>query len=102
MKVVKVQYTVKSEYAGRNSENITRVMADAKQHSDKIKYSTFLMDDKKSFVHFAILKDEEANQLLNSLESFKTFQAELKASIPEVPPKLENLTLVASSYEIFG
>ena len=102
MKVVKVQYTVKSGYAKRNSENIARVMADVKkQHSNEIKYSTFLMDDNKSFVHFAILKNEEANRLLNNLESFKTFQSELKASMPETPPKLENLSLVASSYEFF-
>ena len=101
MKVVKVQYTVKSEYAKRNSENIAKVMADLKEHSDEIKYSSFLMDDNKSFVHFAILKNEEANRLLNNLESFKTFQSELKASMPETPPKLENLSLVASSYEFF-
>lgn len=101
MKVVKVEYTVKSEYTKSNSENIARVMADVKQHSNEIRYSTFLRDDNKSFVHFAILKNEEANKLLNNLESFKTFQSELKASIPEVPPKLENLSLVASSYEFF-
>ena len=101
MKVVKVQYTVKSEYAKRNSENIGRVMADVKQHSNEIRYSTFLAEDDKSFVHFAIFKNEEANKLLNSLESFKTFQSELKASVPEVSPKVENLSLVASSYEFF-
>ncbi|MEO8665231.1 MAG: hypothetical protein ABI462_07030 [Ignavibacteria bacterium] len=102
MKAVKVQYTVKSDYTKRNSENIAKVMKDLRQVNNAgIKYSTFLMDDNKSFVHFAMMKDEDANQVLNNLDSFKTFQAELKASSPEVPPKVENLSLVACSYDIF-
>lgn len=102
MKVIKVQYTVRSEYAKKNSENIVRVMADLrKANNPDLKYSSFLQDDKKSFVHFVISNDEEAEKLLSELGSFKTFQAELKASDPEVPPKVENLSLVGSSYELF-
>ena len=102
MRAVKVQYTVKSEYAETNAANIRKVMADLQQlKNDAIKYSTFILEDKKTFIHFAMVKNEFANAVLNELESFKIFQNELKASMPEVPPKLETLSLVGSSYEIF-
>jgi hypothetical protein len=67
-----------------------------------IKYGTYLLDDGKTFMHFAQFENEEAHLVLMELESFKTFQAELRASGPELAPKSENLSLVGSSYDIFG
>jgi gamma-glutamyltranspeptidase len=102
MKAVKVQYTVSESYAKRNAENITQVMADLRKlNNPHIKYSSFLLDDKKSFVHF-VITDKEENDILTGLESFKRFQSELKASQPEIPPKVEHLNLVGSSYDFFS
>ena len=102
MKAVKVQYTVKSEFAKQNAENISNVMNELRQiNNPGLKYSSFLQDDKKSFVHFVITKSEAEEHILSGLDSFKKFQAALKASNPELPPKVEHLSLVASSYEIF-
>lgn len=102
MKAVKVQYTVKSEYAETNAANIRRVMNELRElNHPGIKYSTFLQNDGRSFVHFAVTDSEESNNILTGLESFKRFQQELKASGPEVPPKSESLDLVASSYDFF-
>lgn len=67
-----------------------------------IRYSAFILDDGKSFVHFAMYPDEEPAAIVSNLESFQSFRQQLKQSQPEVPPKSEDLTLVASAYEIFG
>ncbi|MEP6675029.1 MAG: hypothetical protein ABJA78_07735 [Ferruginibacter sp.] len=102
MKAVKVQYSVQAGYAENNSENIKRVMEDLRQlNSADIKYSSFLLDDKKTFVHFAMFKSTEAEARFSKLDSFKKFQISLAASNPEVLPKVENLSLIGSSYELF-
>ena len=102
MKAVKVQYTVKAEYAETNKANIRQVMADLQELSNPgIKYSTFVLEDGKTFVHFGIYSDQEALDVVNNLPSFQTFREQLKASGPEAPPKGDDLTLVGLSYEIF-
>ena len=102
MKAVKVEYTVRSEYAATNAENISQVMRDLRKiNPSGLQYSSFLKEDKKSFVHFVMAKDEEAEKVLTDLPSFKNFQAALKASNPETPPKVEKLALVGTSIAIF-
>jgi len=102
MKATKVQYTVKSEFVKQNVENINKVMSDLRQlNNADLKYSSFILDDKKSFVHFVMTNTEEAAKILNSLDSFKKFQTELKASNPEISPLVEHISLVNSSYDIF-
>jgi hypothetical protein len=102
VKTVRVQYTVKKEYAEKNKENIAKVMNDLRKlNNPGIKYSTFLFDDGQTFMHFAMFAGEEGQKILNELESFKKFGLELKESGPVVPPKVENLSLVDSCYDIF-
>jgi quinol monooxygenase YgiN len=102
MKAVKVQYTVKAEYAATNKDNITKVMADLRELANPgIKYSSFVLEDGKTFVHFGVYADQEALDVVNNLPSFQAFREQLKASGPESPPKGDDLTLVGSSYEIF-
>ena len=102
MKSVKVQYTVKAEYADTNKKNVAKVMADLRELAHPgIKYSTFVMEDGKTFIHFGMYADQEALDVVNNLPSFQSFREQLKASGPEAPPKGNDLTLVDSSYEIF-
>lgn len=102
MHTVKVQYTVKSEYVETNKANIRKVMADLKAiNSPGIRYSSFLLDDGKTFVHFAMRANEEAQKTLSELPSFQEFQRQLRESGPEVPPNAENLSLIGSSWDIF-
>lgn len=102
MKAVKVQYTVKAEYVETNKANIQQVMADLRElNNPGIKYSAWLLDDGKTFVHLAMYPNEETLAITTNLESFKKFQQALKASRPEVPPQADNLNLVASAWEIF-
>ncbi len=102
MKSVKVQYTVKAEYADTNKDNIHQVMADLQELANpRIKYSSFILEDGKTFIHFGMYADQEALEVVNSLPSFQSFREQLKASQPETPPRGDDLTLIDSSYEIF-
>lgn len=102
MEAVKVQYTVKEDYVNTNKRNIERVMSELKSlNNPGIKYSSFLLDDGKTFVHVGMYADAESKAIVGDLDSFKKFRTELQESQPEVPPKAEDLNLVASAYEIF-
>ena len=102
MKIVRVIYTTSSEYAIRNKENIRKVAEEVRllNHPD-IQYSTYLMADGKTFMHFDQFENEEAHRILTALESFKKFSDELLASNLESAPALELLTLVSSSETFF-
>ena len=102
MNAVRVQYTVKAEYVDTNKANIQRVMADLKEiNNPHIRYSSFQLEDGKTFMHFVMRANEEAQKTLSELPSFQEFQRQLRESGPEVPPKAEDLTLVGSSWDIF-
>ena len=95
---VKVQYTVKESYVETNKANIRRVMADLREiNPPDIIYSAFLLDDGRTFVHFVMRANDDAQKTLSELPSFQDFQRQLRESIPEVPPKAENLTPVGAS-----
>lgn len=102
MKIVRVHYTTTAEFAARNQENIAGIVAELKalNHAG-IQYSTYLLPDGKTFMHLDHFESEEAHQVLTSLESFKKFDAELWTSQLEVEPKLELLSLVASTNNFF-
>ena len=103
MKIVKVTYTAKSEYAEQNQKNIKNVMADLQQlHHPGINYNSCLSADGKTFIHTAFFNSDEDEKVLLELPSFKYFQQQLKSSGPEVPPKQELLSLVGSSRNIFN
>jgi len=102
MKIVKVSYTVKPEFARQNIDNIEAVMNDLKKsHLAGIFYFVCVDDDAKTFTHTAIFNSAEHQKLLTGLPSFKYFQEQLKSSGPEVPPRQEMPTLVGSSTETF-
>jgi hypothetical protein len=102
MKIVKVIYTTKPEFAEQNRKNIEIVMADLqKANHGGIFYHSCLAPDGKTFIHTAFFKSDGDHKLLNELASFTHFQEQLKASGPEAPPKQELLTLVGSSAVIF-
>ena len=102
MKIVKVTYTTRAEYADQNQANIKTVMADLQAiNNPGINYNSCLEPDSKTFTHTAFFNNDEDEKVLLGLPSFKTFQEQLRASGLESPPKQEILTLVGSSVEIF-
>ncbi len=101
MKITRVGYTVQQSFVEQNKKNIESVMQELRAlNRQDIFYSSYVLDDGKTFMHFVVSKGDDASEVLGSLEAFKHFQSELKASNPEVPPKPENLTLVASSFDM--
>lgn len=102
MKVVRVQYTLKPGHTEANQKNIAAVVAELKTlNHPGIKYGAWLLPDGKTFMHFDQFADEEAHLVLQELESFKKFAAELWAAGFEVEPKLDLLSGVASTEEYF-
>jgi hypothetical protein len=103
MKIVKVTYTTRPEYAEQNQKNIKAVMFDLQNANHQgIDYNACLAADNKTFIHTAFFNTDEDQIFLNELPSFKSFQQELKASGFEITPKQELLTLVGSSTQIFN
>ena len=101
MKIVKVTYTTKPEFAGQNQVNIRSVMIDLqKGNYPGINYNACLCADHKTFIHTAFFKTDDDQKMLNELPSFKYFQEQLKSGGLEVSPKKELLTLVGASVNI--
>jgi quinol monooxygenase YgiN len=103
MKIVRVQYSTRPAYAAINQENIRQVVNELKTiNHPGIKYSAYILPDGKTFMHFDQFENEAAHEFLQSLASFKKFAAELDASQLELEPKLDILSLVASTEDFFG
>ncbi len=103
MKIVKVTYTAKPEFAEQNQQNIQNVMADLqKLDHPGINYNSCLCADGSTFIHTAFFNSAEEEKILLELPAFKHFQEQLKLNGLEVPPKQELLSLVGSSKNIFG
>src|ERR1700751_2385961 len=102
MKAARIQYTVQPGFVEQNKQNIAKVMEELRAANQPgLRYSAYLLEDGKTFMHFVMYNDEKSETVIPSLASFKHFQSELMGSNPESKPKLENLTMVGSSYEIF-
>ena len=102
MKIVKVTYTTKAEYAEQNKVNISKVMNELKkQNKPGINYITCVAADGRSFIHTAFFNSEADEKILIDLTVFKEFQQQLKAEGLESAPKQELLTLVGSSTALF-
>lgn len=102
MKIVRVQYTTTDKYVSKSKENIRQIVDELRKINHAgIKYSTYLLPDGKTFMHLDQFENEEAHQALMALESFKRFSAELLASGLEAEPKLELLSLVGSTEQLF-
>jgi hypothetical protein len=102
MKIVKVSYTTKAEFAEQNQTNIKTVMNDLqKLNHSGLNYNACLSADGKTFIHTAFFNTDEDQKILNELPSFKQFQEQLKTGL-ETPPKQELLNLVGSSKNIFN
>ena len=76
MKIVKVTYTTKAEYADQNQTNIKTVMADLRAiNNPGINYNSCLGPDGKTFTHTAFFNNDEDEKVLLGMPSFKTFQS---------------------------
>jgi hypothetical protein len=75
MKIIKVTYTVKSSFVQKNLENVNKFIADLKRINDPaIRYTAYVGADGKTFNHFAVYQNDEAQKKLFTLDSFQSFQ----------------------------
>ncbi len=101
MKVVRVQYTVRPDYAGQNWKNVGAVAQELRaRHGDKVRYAVYLMDDGKTFMHLGHFNSADDESLLTSLEAFKRFRTQLMENL-EIAPKVETFALAHASWTIF-
>ena len=98
--IVKATYTVKKEFVSENLENVKTFIADLRVHQG-IRYLAFLGDDGQTFTHLALSESAEAQKGLLSLESFLDFQKRRDENLISAP-RLESMTLVANSFDIFN
>ena len=102
MKLTRVQYQVQPDFAATNKANVEKVMADVRNLNDPgLKYATYVLDDGVTFMHLAFFSNDESAGKLGKLDSFNAFRKALKESGPVSPPNAENLSLVASGYDLF-
>ena len=100
---VKVTYTVKPEFVQKNQENINLFMADFKKlNSDEFRYTVFLGNDGKTFIHLSMYQNEAIQKRLLDVPLFKSFQTQRDESGLEVEPGIEVMKFVASSHDIFS
>jgi hypothetical protein len=101
MKVTRVQYTVRDGFADENRKNIAAVMRELRALGrNDVRYAVYLHADGRTFMHFVHQDSVEAEPFPTSLAAFKQFQAALKPNL-EMPPKVEQFTLVDSAVPIF-
>ena len=101
MKAVKVQYTVKPEYAEQNKVNIQKVMDVLKTNPiEGMLYSSYTLEDGQTFVHINIAKDDATMAKLNEVQEFNDFRKALKESRPIASPESIILNLVAAGFEL--
>ncbi len=95
------RYTVQAEYAAQNQKQIRRVVEElrALRRTD-IRYSVFVEDDGKTFIHLLFCANEKTEQLFFILASQQAFQATLAESHLEVPPTMTTLRLVGSTSDL--
>lgn len=101
MIAVKVTYTVKSEFAPKNQENIRAFMNDfRKLNCSDFRYSAYVCDDKNTFVHLSMYKNEEIQKQVLAIDSLNHFNnKEMKAGLKDLTKsKRWNWSLHRSTY----
>jgi hypothetical protein len=94
---VLVTYQVKPEFAEQNKANIERFLNDFEQlDSSKFKYSVLVKEDGVSFVHYSLYSDENMQNELLNVPSFKAFQEMRDASGLNNSHKVEILRSIGS------
>ena len=95
---VKVTYTLKPEFVAKNKANIKIFLDDFNtlNHLD-FKYEVFLCEDGITFLHLSSYRNEEIQNQILDVPSFKNFQKERDDSGLNNSHKFELLEHIGSS-----
>lgn len=70
-----VSYTVKPEFVSENKRNIQKFLNGFKAlDQTKFEYKVFVKEDGVTFVHFSNYENEEVQNMVLNIPSFKEFQ----------------------------
>jgi len=95
---VKVSYTVKPEFVAQNKQNISIFLADFKKIiTNNFLYNVYLQEDGITFLHISMYENEETQDEILNVASFKDFQEQRDQSGLVDLPKIEKITLIGSS-----
>ena len=96
---VKVTYTVKPDFVVQNKANIKIFLEEFKKlNPSDFKYDVFLCDDGITFLHLSSYKNEEIQNYILNVPSFKNFQKERDESGLNNSHKFEMLEHIGSSF----
>jgi hypothetical protein len=70
--------------------------------SADFRYSAYVCDDGKTFVHLSMYKNEDIQKKVLAVESFRAFQLQRDESGLEGPHEVEPMKFVASSFDVFN
>jgi len=99
MATVIVRYKVKSDYTAKNQTLVKAVFEELNRHNPTgFRYASFVAEDELTHFHIASIDDEIENPLVG-LASFKAFQDQIADRCDEYPT-VSRLTEVAS-YNLF-
>ena len=97
MKTIMVRYKTSPAHADTNETLVHAVFDELRARAPKgIRYSTYRLADRVTFVHIATIENPDANPI-TTLASFKIFQEQLKSNDRCVePPVITELPAVDS------
>lgn len=102
MITVKVMYTVKPEFVEENKKNINLFLEDFKKlNANDFKYTVYLKEDGVTFVHFSSYSNEEIQNEVLRVPSFKLFQKKRDESGLNDSHEVSVLNYVGSSFPVF-
>ena len=96
---VKVSYTVNPDFVAQNKANIKIFLEEFKKlNPSDFKYEVFLCDDGITFLHLSSYKNEEIQNYILNVPSFKNFQKERDESGLNNSHNFEMLEHIGSSF----
>ncbi len=102
MITVIVSYTVKPSFVEENKKNIRHFLQDFKNlNSDEFQYNVYLKEDGVTFLHQSTYLNENIQTIVLNLPSFRRFQMNRDEQGMSVAHKVEVLTLLGASSDIF-
>jgi quinol monooxygenase YgiN len=100
MITVKVTYTVNPAYVAQNKKNIDLFLTDFKQmDASGFRYQVYQLEDGITFLHFSSYRDEQIQQAVLNVPSFKAFQQQRDESGLNDSHTVEVLNLVGASVD---
>ena len=100
MKRIMVRYQLKADRVDENVQLVRAVFDElARTTPSGIRYKTFHLPDRVSFVHIASIETTDGNNPLLAVDAFRAFSAAIKDRCVE-PPATAELTEVGT-YRVF-